>query len=381
MEVKSPFFKYARVSIVPSSETHDSIVYVEPVSSTLSFDQKDTDRYSYSKNSFRQLQDELFASINVTTKDVDPNSLGNIFITKSADLPRYKIRDIKDKHNIKIVRDPLKADTIIISKDEFVDSVKCSYGAYYFERSNVMEILTAFISRPERHTQYANGRLFRTTDREKNMLALQNTIKKIEAIDSSIEYLCLDYGSKSRLEDMANGITLKFKSNPFYIEQSDLQNLLSYSSKKVVTDASLQSFLGSKPLEHSDFIFIDQLLSSTDPGNIELGLTLMANCNFEQSQHYLMLLLNDHYSKYYSMNYCKTVSFKSLLSFMNYNRYTADFTYDKILDKADSLGLMTEELKEYVKGRFLDEAKHIFNRYKWIKVLGVNVEKPSNDTN
>jgi hypothetical protein len=155
--------------------------------------------------------------------------------------------------------------------------------------------------------------------------------------------------------------------------------LLQSKGKNVITDSALQSILGSSEMEHENYVFIDQLLRSNDPSNVELGLTLMANCNFEESQHYLLILLGDYFGRHRYVKYCQSVAFKSLLDFMDFN-YRTRVSLDHILDKADSVNKLTDEIKANVHKRATSEFDHLLNRYKWIQSKGIEIVKPEPQT-
>ena len=176
------------------------------------------------------------------------------------------------------------------------------------------------------------------------------------------------------------GYSVEHKANVKIIEPAVYDGMLQYKGKSVITDSALQSILGSSEMEHENYVFIDQLLSSNDPGNIELGLTLMANCNFEESQHYLLILLGDHFNRHRYVKYCQSVAFKSLLDFMDFNKYT-NVTLDTILEKADSVGKLTDDIIKLVEARATEDIQRSIRNYRWIKVTGIKIEKPQNDTN
>ena len=94
------------------------------------------------------IQDELFLHFGVKTKssEVEPDKLGKMFFGELASVPRYKIRDIKEKHNVSIVRDSTKADTIVISKDEVTKNMYHRWGIYLLVRKEMEEFLTACLA-------------------------------------------------------------------------------------------------------------------------------------------------------------------------------------------------------------------------------------------
>ena len=336
-----------------------------------------------------KIQEKLFTFFNVKTKgaDVESDKLGKMFFSKTATVPRYKIREVKDKYNLSVVRDSTKADTIVISKNEVMGNLSHSWGQYIYERENVEKVLEACLSETLTGNTLKLMRPYRYSSSVVNVVdnkeEVQKAVDAIKALPADVQYISLSYGCKDRFDSVADALgytDIEIKSNIYTVEQAVVDNLRNYADKTLITDSALQSILGSSDMEHENYVFIDQLLNSSDPGNIELGLTLMANCNFEGSQHYLLILLGDHFSKHRYNKYCHSVAFKSLLDFMSFDKYRS-VNLDDILNKADSMGKLTDDIKTLVFERAMEEFHHSFKRYKWIKVKGIEIVKPQNDTN
>jgi hypothetical protein len=331
------------------------------------------------------LQSKIFEEVGIKTDkaDIDPNTLGKLFFTKSASVPRYKVREVKDKYNLSVIRDPRKADTIVISKNEVKENIQHSWGSYMYLRNEVKEVLeklydassTLLNNVSMRYASYHVEIL-------KNKDLVKDAIDKVSNLPAGIDYVSFSYGCRDKFERVATGLNciLYHKANVKIIEPAAYEGMMSYKGKNVITDSALQSILGSSGMEHENYVFIDQLLNSNDPGNIELGLTLMANCNFEESQHYLLILLGDHYNKHRYVKYCHSVAFKSLMDFMDFNRYSS-VTLDSILEKADSVGKLNDDILNLVRDRATEDIQRSIRNYRWIKVTGIKIEKPQNDTN
>jgi len=331
------------------------------------------------------LQSKIFEEVGIKTDkaDIDPNTLGKLYFTKSASVPRYKVREVKDKYNLSVIRDPRKADTIVISKNEVKENIQHSWGSYMYLRNEVKEVLeklydassTLLNNVSMRYASYHVEIL-------KNKDLVKDAIDKVNNLPAGIDYVSFSYGCRDKFERVATGLNciLYHKANVKIIEPAAYEGMMSYKGKNVITDSALQSILGSSGMEHENYVFIDQLLDSNDPGNIELGLTLMANCNFEESQHYLLILLGDHYNKHRYVKYCHSVAFKSLMDFMDFNRYSS-VTLDSILEKADSVGKLNDDILNLVRDRATEEIQRSIRNYRWIKVTGIKIEKPQNDTN
>lgn len=342
-----------------------------------------------SKMDQAKIQDKLFAFFNVKTKgaDVESDKLGKMFFSKTATVPRYKIREVKDKYNLSVVRDSTKADTIVISKNEVTANTSYSWGQYIYKREDVAKILEHCLLPTTTGNNLKLMRPYRYSSSVVNAIdnkeEVQKAVDAINSLPTDVEYVAFNYGHKDKFDSIADALgytDVKINSNIHIVDQAVVDNLRNYADKTIITDSALQSILGSSDMEHENYVFIDQLLKSHDPGNIELGLTLMANCNFEGSQHYLLILLGDHYSKHRYNKYCHSVAFKSLIDFMNFNKYS-NVTLDNILDKADSMGKLTDDIRTLVFERAMEEFQHTFHRHKWIKIKGIEIVKPQNDTN
>ena len=316
------------------------------------------------------LQKILFEQYNIIedSSQIDPHTLKSIYITKSASLPRYKLREIKEKYNINVVRDKEKADTVVVSSNEVKHIFKRQWSNYYYPKQDMINFLNKVNdTKPKLDSLFISER----SDWIKKSLVTINNLP------DDIIFLKLDYTQVNIFRKIFTKVS-RFIVHTHSLESissSDYIQFTSNQDKKVITDSSLQSILGSSTLEHKDYLFINDLLNNNDRSNVEVGLTMMANCNFSTSKHYLMLLLNDHYNKYYSWPYCKSVSFKSLLIYLTFNRYKT-FTYDEILTAASDLNALDEELKEIIVKRFLNESEALLKKYSWIKIGEIIVKKP-----
>ena len=56
--------------------------------------------------------------------------------------------------------------------------------------------------------------------------------------------------------------------------------------------------------------------------------------------------------------------------------YRTHVSLDDILNKADSLNKLTDEIKAIVHKRATSEFDHLLNRYKWIQSKGIEIVKP-----
>ena len=318
-----------------------------------------------SRQSLKDSQDYIYSKLNVKTDKslLESDKLGKIFFTKDVCIPRYKVREIKDKYNLSIVRNPESADTIVISSDEILNNSRYEGTRYFFSKTDILFLFNSMIENVEKFSLSKES--------------IRESISVIESLWHDVENLGFIYRDKIRIESYADklGLSLNYDRKVYSFTFNYVQSLKKFENKNLITDSVLQSILGSSGLDHESYLFINTLLSSNDPGNIKLGLTMMANCNFEESQHYLLLLLKDYYPRDRYLGYTKSVAFKSLMTFLDFTRYS-NVSYDDVLSKADSINKLTDEFTALIKKRIMDEYEHMLSRYKWAKITDIIIQKP-----
>lgn len=339
-----------------------------------------------------KFQEEIFSGLGVSASNPELNSIGALYITPSARVPRYKLRDLKEKHGVTIVRDPKKANTIVVAKDEISQLSSSRYGVYMYEKTKFLETINRFLSTPGLAAKIVskNHKLnysWRSISPETIISSWQEFTKSLENYDT--KYVVMAYYTKDKIINFmdcggassldTDWLDTRNTGHVDLFEGEDISKMLVYSNKKVYTDSAFQSILGSSAIDANQYYFIDQLLSNADDSNVEMGLTLMANCNFEQSAPYLMLLVNDHHFRHRHMNYVKSVAFKSLLSFIDCKSYNTRIDDNDVMNKAKELGLITDELKEVIKKRFRKQYSHLFDPNQWVYIKDIAVVEPEKE--
>ena len=209
------------------------------------------------------LQTKIFEEVGIKTDkaDIDPSTLGKLYFTKSASVPRYKVREVKDKYNLSVIRDSRKADTIVISKNEVKENIQHSWGAYMYPRKNVKEVLEMLNDAPSTVLSNVLGR-YASYHGEmlKNKELVKDAIDKVNNLPGNIDYISFSYGCRDRFDRIATGLNyvISHMSNVKIIEPAAYEGMMSYKGKNVITDSALQSILGSSGMEHENYVFIDQ---------------------------------------------------------------------------------------------------------------------------
>jgi hypothetical protein len=125
-----------------------------------------------------------------------------------------------------------------------------------------------------------------------------------------------------------------------------------YNQDEILRRINIGNVMGEK-----EYVSIQRMLKSTDRENLKLGMEAMANCDYEKSCVYLLLLMKDYGDKMYGSPTSSHVNFKSLLKFFsvtNINNFDLDdvirtLLSRKLLNRANLDRLMPlaiEQMKE-----------------------------------
>lgn len=158
---------------------------------------------------------------------------------------------------------------------------------------------------------------------------LGNNIRKV-----FLTYDCWNYHTSifsfTRTNESFGTITdLKYKSRSsrqwkkklFKVPQNF--NLLNVSTP-IYSQNAILKLLGSDKMiiDANKFTELNAFGNSNNDADLLLMIELMANCNFEKSIVYLIALLREHGRKIMDLKAVEHVNFKSLLEFLNLNKYS-----------------------------------------------------------
>lgn len=246
-----------------------------------------------------------------------PTKGDRLWFYPGCTIPRFKITQFCKKHNVAIVKTADKATVKVIgdatvkeltyklhlysvSKTHFInwlDSVMCN--AYIQLRNDAL----AF---EEVHLSQHAANVFK--DEESLGKALINEWKELSS-DSYV--IASSEKSSQQLVDILNSTNI--------YKQDALLSLLNTS---IIMDEKM----------YED---TRRILQSEDRENTKVAMEAMANCDFQKSAVYLLLLLREFGSKIYSSNATHHVNFKSLLKYFKVGNIT-NISLDDIINSLRS---------------------------------------------
>ena len=303
-----------------------------------------------------------------TQEGLDLTNVKTIYFTPKVNVPRERVRPFLEDKGIKIIRDQNKADVIITCADFYDANIKHDYvdfvpvhGLKYF-LSNFKDTCNAqsILQQVEGYLATEPIKYCLLDDRAKLNIIYKdhhkNPSRHKMSWGKNYEYAYesqdfnhakIDRGSVSIIQDTS------IYTPPFSAKAYDQKELL--------------NMLGETVLDKEGYESVRTMFKSHDKTNHLMAMTIMANCNYEQSFMYLALLLEEFGRNVIdNHSYKNTVAFKSLTKWMGYNKYR--FDKDRIFDISIEKGLLTPELLDIIKSEYREGSATFSNHYEVVDI-------------
>jgi hypothetical protein len=248
----------------------------------------------------------------------------SFYRTPNLALPQTKMQLLKEKYNIKVIRDKAKADYIITSYNYIENAIQSNWRNVY-KAKNVKDIYL---------------------DKIKNYLsstALHNVIEFLNHVIAQDGYIMisLDWPYKFKTQSKAAFKSIDDLDGFKYetIKDYNMINFMLNNVNNVVFDKDMIDFCNEDSiiLTPEDCKSISQMIKSEDEVTIALALEMMANCNIEKSYDKIALIFAFYENTIrYATNW-NTVNIKSLRKQMsdikpiNVNNLNSGHGYNRLI--------------------------------------------------
>lgn len=215
-------------------------------------------------------------------KAFDKNNLQDASFWRSPKLalPQNKMQLLKDKYNVKIVRDPEKADYIIVSDKYFQSLTDYTWHNYYqgpFIKDKYLSQIKGHVS------EFIHDEIVKFVD---YVISQDGYIR----VDNRLPYNS-NYKGYFNLKDQYED-----RFSFYLINDLDALNFILKNPNKLVKDDDLINYCNEDSiiLNPEECKSISQMIKSGDRDTISLALEMMANCNIEKSFDKLALIFAFH---------------------------------------------------------------------------------------
>jgi len=269
----------------------------------------------------------------------DLSEIKTLYITPNSVVPRYRLKEIKEKYNIQVTRDPKKAGHRIIGATAISGDISTIYGTYF---TYSCDILNNLYPKLKEYIDSGNKRFYAFYTN------LENLVSNITVDLSQKVVTILDYSFYKNATDFAIAIGTNvetlltrpgYESNQFMCVNDDFIEILNILDQPFIIDTEFVSKLGESKFNEDTFNFIVKLFKSDDANDRSLAVTMMSNTNFDESLPYLLLLYQQFSGEIELTS--KSVSVKSLLNFLNQFRLRS---VDDVISVLDNKKRLTPEI-------------------------------------
>ena len=238
-------------------------------------------------------------------------------------LSRDKVKIWTDANNAKVIRDADAADVKIISLKGVEKVVSNWWRGSLVTKSTFMLSLTKF----HNHTGLISDKGW-----NKFLIDMED-IDDESLILIGDNYRYNSGSSNSWLSQFLNwSDTLAQNKNEFsdvqlYIELKDWKAYKSMLSGTFMLDSTANKLMSTDSVTFDDEMFVNvkAMIKSGNKDDVTMAMTIIANCNIEESKTYLSMLFFHYNENYFKNNpFYNSVSFKAIRSI--YQRYS-DLTY------------------------------------------------------
>jgi len=274
-----------------------------------------------------------------------PTAGDKIYFIPGCEVPRFKVKQLCEKYNVALVKYREKANVKFIGPQSIMDMLT-DLPHQTYSRDEFLKFLVMTMG---------------------NAPAYQDLIAALRSSTSSI--VAMNYNESQQLEKGTLGPAWKgvretpasyyFKSEESYeLFISILNDPQLYSQNEILNRINTGGIMGKEEYES-----IKRMLGSSDQENLKLGMEAMANCDYQQSCIYLLLLIKEFGVQMDNSRTKNHVNFKSLLKFFeiqnlqsySLNNILQSLLKRKLLNKANLDQLMPmaiEEMKKNSKSEF-----------------------------
>lgn len=257
-----------------------------------------------------------------------PSKGDKIYFYPDCNIPRFKIKQFCEKYGASVVKFPDKA-TVKIAGENTIKS--------FIEPKAVKEIsMSDFTAYMHKYTN----------------IDITDIIKDVDS-----QHVYMYYSVDGKFES-ACGAKLKtvYTSRTFIKEDCEEKFMALLSDTNLFDEKEILKRLNTGAvMDNEQYVSIQRLFDSKDVENHKLAIEMMANCDFEKSSVYLLLLIHNFGYTIYDAPNRTHVNFKSLLKFFNIReirRLDLDDIIACLLERkllsAHNLNVMMPLLQEYL---------------------------------
>lgn len=310
----------------------------------------------------RVIEDEKITvnniSLNIKAEPYVPKKNDKLYFIPGTSIPRFKIKDFCEKHQVSIVKYKDKADVCFIGPDSYKELLFDSRH-YAFRKSDMVS--------------YFENNLRKGVGNHDQFLQ--------DLKDADSTHVTIHYSVQSALKEGKIGQCFNkdvvWHPNIYFKDEKAYESFVSIQTNPNIYDQKeILSRLNSTVMDEASYISVQRMLKSSDKNNVRLAIETMANCDYQKSAVYLLLLMKEYGAQIYEAPNYHHVNFKSLLKFFSIN-HVRSLYYDDILKALINTKLLNQSNLDMLQPLVLNNSQSIGTSY--FKVKAIKAVKRIND--
>lgn len=285
-------------------------------------------------------------------------------------LPRNKVNLLKDKFNLKLVRDPDKADYHIVSTKLINTLVSFSWNNHY----TFNNIFNFFRQLKQDGVLSQSGLtkaqdIINHADRD-GMFTFPNSYNYYDDPNGRRTYDKFQ-DARSALSKVSSEDSFEGYKKAIYISGSDQDKLDDYNSiaantNKLVWDTDILDIIDEDlaVIDNKQYDTIEQMLTTSDRESRTLAVEMLANCNINKSFDVVSGLFYWNYDFFKDSNYWNSVNVKSLREQMkDYSGGVSEnniYAYNTYLEKLANQGKLTKFAVDRTRDRLANNVMKMY---------------------
>tara|TARA_R110001583_G_scaffold42869_1_gene136249 strand:- start:673 stop:1911 length:1239 start_codon:yes stop_codon:yes gene_type:complete len=307
-----------------------------------SIELKHLGKYLYTNNDYYaniDLADSFLKALNKenVNKDYLMNNVSTMYRFPKLTLSRDKLSSLQKDCNFRIIRDRTKADMWVISQKTLVDMTNMTYRDGHKVESllNILNLYHSKFRDPENSTYISNFIKDIEMFKEDDLIVIEQNWYTDDDVTSPDYLTFIEMNNKL---DALEGINRGRGYIHYLPDPKEYQELVN-NADKIIIDSHVNKLCveDSVSFNKDDFERLEQLFKSEDNENINIALTLMANCNVEGSKTVLSLIFAFYSEGMKGVKVWNHVNFKYLRKiyegYINMTMSSWGNAYDSLIKK------------------------------------------------
>jgi len=288
--------------------------------------------------------------LNIKEEPYVPKKNDKLYFIPGTTIPRFKIKDFCENYKVSVVKYRDKADVSFIGPDSYKELLSSSYDQSFRKSDMVSYFENNLKKGVKNHDQF---------------------LEDLKNADSNS--VTLHYHARIALKEGVLGQIFNkestYISNVYFRDAKACESFIDIQNNPNIYDQKeILSRLNSTVMDETSYVSIQRMLKSSDKNNVKLAMETMANCDYQKSAVYLLLLMKEYGNQIHESSTFHHVNFKSLLKFFGITNIR-NMYYDDILESLINAKLLNQTNLDKLSPLVLKNSQNIGTSYFKVKVI------------